>query len=108
VLVHYVALTVEKPKFVSFSELAKVGAALQKQVSRDFSPWWGVKGIVSVFATLEDVPLGYWPVIVTEKVPGTHGYHEDKSGQPFSLVQAGDSWSLIASHETLEMLADPF
>ena len=107
-LVHYVALTVESPKFVSFSELAKVGAALQKQVSRDFSPWWGVKGIVSVFATLEDVPLGYWPVIVIEKVPGTHGYHEDKSGQPFSLVQAGDSWSLIASHETLEMLADPF
>jgi len=103
-----VALTVENPKFVAFSELAKVGAALQKQVSRDFSPRWGINGIVSAFATLEDVPVGYWPVIVTEHVPGTHGYHEDKSGQPISFVGAGDSWSLIASHETLEMLADPF
>jgi len=108
VLIHYVALTVEKPKLVSFSELTKVGAALQKQVSRDFGPLWGIHGIVSAFATPEDVPLGYWPVIVTEKVHGSPGYHEDSSGQPFSLVQAGDSWSLIASHETLEMLADPF
>jgi len=103
-----VALTVEKPKLVSLSELTKVGAALQKQVTRDFSPLWGIHGIVSAFATPEDVPLGYWPVIVTEKVHGAPGYHQDNSGMPFSLVQAGDSWSLIASHETLEMLADPF
>jgi len=108
VLIHYVALTVEKPKLVSLSELTKVGAALQKQVARDFSPLWGIHGIVSAFATPEDVPLGYWPVIVTEKVHGAPGYHQDNSGMPFSLVQAGKSWSLIASHETLEMLADPF
>jgi hypothetical protein len=108
VLIHYVALTVERPKVVSLSELTKVGAALQKQVSRDFAPLWGVHGIVSAFATPEDVPLGYWPVIVTERLQGSPGYHEDKSGQPFALVEAGNSWSLTASHETLEMLADPF
>jgi hypothetical protein len=34
--------------------------------------------------------------------------HEDKNGQPFALVQFSDDWPLTASHETLEMLADPF
>jgi hypothetical protein len=36
------------------------------------------------------------------------GIHLDKDGQPFALVEFTDSWQLTASHETLEMLADPF
>jgi hypothetical protein len=32
----------------------------------------------------------------------------DEQGQPYALVEIGDEWSLTASHETLEMLADPF
>ena len=65
---------------------------------------------VSAFDTLESVPVDYWPVIVTDNVdqPGAAGYHTDQNGQPFSLVEADDSWQLTASHETLEMLADPF
>jgi hypothetical protein len=107
-LVTHVALTVEKDKLVSTAELMRVGAALQKQVSRDFAHVWGVHATVSAFGKMEDVPLGYWPVIVTASVNGAAGYHEDKNGQPFALVEAGPSWSLTASHEALEMLADPF
>ena len=40
--------------------------------------------------------------------PGAAGVHEDKDGQPFALIAMSDSWSLTASHEMLEMLADPF
>jgi len=39
------------------------------------------------------------------------GVHEDRDGQPFALITASsdiDVWSLTASHETLEMLVDPF
>jgi hypothetical protein len=45
------------------------------------------------------------------QTPGADGIHEDKNGQPFALVSASfniDEWSLTASHETLEMLVDPF
>ena len=65
---------------------------------------------MSGFAKLEDVPTDYWPVIIRDdiKTPGAAGVHEDKNGQPFALVQFSDAWSLTASHETLEMLADPF
>ena len=107
-LVKHLALTVEKDGLVGAPELMKVAAALQKQVTRDFAPVWDVHATVSAFAKLEDVPVGYWPVIVAASVNGAAGYHEDKNGQPFALVEVGPSWSLTASHETLEMLADPF
>jgi hypothetical protein len=65
---------------------------------------------VDAFPTLEDVPIGYWPILVQEDIntPGAAGVHLDKDGQPFALVQMSNSWSLTASHEMLEMLADPF
>ena len=95
---------------ITSSELTKVAAALQKQATRDFGPVWGIQASVSAFAKLEDLPTDYWPVIVRDdiKTPGAAGVHEDKNGQPFALVQYDPDWSLTASHETFEMLADPF
>src|SRR6266566_458761 len=91
------------------SNLTRVAAALQKQVTRDFSPIWEVDATVDAFASLEDVPLGYWPIIISKDSPDfALGYHTDKQGQPFSLVRFTANWSLTASHECLEMLADPF
>ncbi len=95
---------------ISASELALVSAALQKQATRDFGPTWGVPCTVDSFARLEDVPVGYWPIVVMTDInqPGAAGVHSDQQGQPFALVQYSNSWSLTASHECLEMLADPF
>jgi hypothetical protein len=95
---------------IAASDLTRVAAALQKQVTRDFGPIWSVQADVSAFAKLEDVPTDYWPVIVEDdiKTPGAAGIHEDRDGQPFALVQFSNEWSLTASHETLEMLCDPF
>lgn len=104
-----VALVAETNQVTS-SQLTKVAAALQKQATRDFGPIWNVEANVSGFATLEDVPTDYWPVIVKDDIgqPGAAGVHEDNNGQPFALVQYSNDWSLTASHETLEMLCDPF
>lgn len=65
---------------------------------------------MTAFDKLESVPVDYWPVILRDDInePGAAGYHTDDHGQPFSLVQADASWPLTTSHETLEMLADPF
>jgi hypothetical protein len=108
-LPHQVAL-VSDTASVTFSDLSSVAAALQKQATRDFGPAWNVQGTVSAFDALESVPVDYWPVIIRDDIaePGAAGYHTDDNGQPFSLVQADDTWQLTASHETLEMLADPF
>jgi len=93
---------------IPIQEILRVASALQKQVTRDFAPVWNARATVDGFAGLDEVPLGYWPVIVVKDVQGAAGFHTDKNGQPFSLVEMGSSWSLTASHEVLEMLGDPF
>jgi hypothetical protein len=95
---------------IDFSQASIVAAALNKQVARDFGPPWEVDATVSAFDKLESVPVDYWPVIIRDDInePGAAGFHTDDNGQPFSLVQADDSWTLTSSHEVLEMLADPF
>jgi hypothetical protein len=92
------------------ADVARVAAALQRQATRDFAPLWDVPATVDAFPQLENVPVGYWPLIVETDIntPGAAGVHEDKNGQPFALISMSDSWSLTASHEMLEMLADPF
>jgi hypothetical protein len=82
---------------VPVKDVARIAAALQKQVTRDFVPAWQVPAKVDGFSALEDVPVGYWPVIVVEDVQGAAGVHLYNDGQPFALVEAGDSWSLTAS-----------
>jgi hypothetical protein len=91
-------------------DVARVAAALQRQASRDFGPIWGVTATVDAFPTLRRVPLGYWPMVVRDDIgmPGAGGVHLDEDGQPFALIRMSDSWSLTASHEMLEMLADPW
>ena len=93
---------------LSMSELTKVASALSKQVTRDFTPIWKVNATVDAFATLEDVPSDYWPIMVVANVEDAAGFHDDEHGQPFALVEFDSDWSLTASHECLEMLADPF
>jgi hypothetical protein len=101
---------VSETERISFSELSRVSAALQKQAIRDLAPVWDIQATVDAFGDLEDVPVGTWPIIIEEDIdlPGAAGVHEDSDGQPFSLVTAEEGWSLTASHELVEMLVDPF
>ena len=108
-LPHQVALVSDTP-VINFSNVSRMSAALQKQATRDLAPVWGVSATVDAFERLEDVPIGYWPIIILDDIqaPGAAGYHTDDNGQPFALVQASTGWPLTASHECLEMLVDPF
>jgi hypothetical protein len=88
-----------------------VAAALQKQVVDDFGPIWNIQATVSAFNNVKDIPLGYWPIVIQDKIgmKGAGGFH-DKKGQPFAKVLYDPStpvWTVAASHELLEMLADP-
>lgn len=101
---------VSQSKHVSADALMRGSAALQKQVVRDFAPIWEMSATVDAFGKLKDVPLGYWPIIIQDNIhqSGAAGIHLDKGGQPYALVQYSPDWVLTASHEVLEMLADPF
>jgi len=55
-------------KKIKTSDLTKVGAALQKQAIKDVAPIWEVKASVDVFDNIQDVPIGYWPVMVMDQI----------------------------------------
>jgi hypothetical protein len=109
--VHHVALVSESNR-VKMSDLMRISAALQQQATRDLAPIWQITATVDAFDKLEDVPDGYWPMIIKDNIgqPGAAGVHMDKDGQPFALISSGnsiDECSLTASHEMCEMLVDP-
>lgn len=107
-LVRHVALVAEGAPSVKFDRVVAVAAALQKQVTRDFGPLWGVHATVDPFHKLDHVPVGYWIVALHDQIEGSlEGYHQDPDGHPSAVVKADGEWSITASHETLEMLADP-
>ena len=108
-ILRHVAIVSETSN-ITFDELTRVSAALQKQAIRDLAPVWDVQATVDAFARLEDVPVGTWPIIIEEDIhtDGAAGIHEDDDGQPFALVTAEPGWSLTTSHELIEMLVDPF
>jgi len=91
---------------IKFNDVAQVSAAIQKQIIRDFSPIWTIEATIDPFPTPDDVPVGYWPIFIVDTFE-KGGQHKTVNNQPFGLVAAGKSWSLAASHEALEMLADP-
>jgi hypothetical protein len=95
---------------VPMNELSRIAAALQRQTIRDFAPLWDLQATIDAFEELDDIPVGYWPVVIAEDIghAGITGIHLDERNQPFALVQRTRSWSLTASHEVLEILADPF
>jgi hypothetical protein len=113
--------------------LLQVTAALQKQITRDFMPIWGINATVDAFADLTSVPSDYQHVTLFND-PGElareleaqvgeqpaarliddferdamMGIHLNAlTRQPFALVKATDAWTVVLSHEVLEMLADP-
>ncbi|HTW56883.1 MAG TPA: hypothetical protein VMD99_02005 [Terriglobales bacterium] len=98
------------------AEVIPVVAALQQQVTNDFRPVWGTD------AELKMIPQGaqplngsWWLVILDDSdQAGALGYHDlTPDGLPMGKVfaasdlKSGTSWSVTASHELLEMLADP-
>ena len=97
-------------------EVKKVVAALQKQVSRDFAPAWGIDAELRLVAKGSKPAAGEWWLAILDDADqaGALGYHDLTSkGLPLGKVFAktdknyGEQWSVTASHELLEMLADP-
>ncbi|MFZ0208493.1 MAG: hypothetical protein WAL59_20705 [Roseiarcus sp.] len=111
-LIRQLALVSESTQ-IPRGDVLKVSAAIQKQATRDLSPIWEISATVDPFDKLEDVPTGYWTLLIKDDIQtsGAAGIHEDNNGQPFALITASadiNEWSITASHEALEMLVDPF
>jgi len=132
-LTDHIAL-VSLTREISTRDLLVAGAAVQKQLTRDFIPMWGLPATLDTFDDLASVPSDYHPVVVFSDPDELAGQIEVAVGaeytaqliddferdrlsglhlnaftrQPFALVEASDAWSVTISHEVLEMIADPY
>src|ERR1700712_1847451 len=108
-LTHNLAL-VSTSKRTKAADVATTASAIQKQATRDLGPIWGIQATVDYFQDLDSVPVGYWPIVICDKLdaPGALGYHTDSHNQPISFVEADETWQLTCSHEAMEMLVDPW
>ena len=119
---------------ISMRNVLQAAAAVQKQITRDFVPFWGLQATVDVFEDLESVPSDYYPVVLFGDPDELVGRLEFAVGreyaeqliddferdqmaglhlnaftrQPFALVEVNDAWSVVLSHEVLELIADPY
>lgn len=112
-------LNVDVPQ-VTLADMKKVAAALTKQCRRDFAmpapAGYGVSASVRVIKNASDAKPWEWvlALISHPDVAGALGYH-DQTAQGLPLlkifplldIQDGSPWSVTASHEVLESLADP-
>jgi hypothetical protein len=98
------------------AEVTPVVAALQQQVTNDFRPVWGTDAELTMIPQGTQPPTGSWWLVILDDSDqaGALGYHDlTPDGLPIGKVfaasdlKAGMSWSVTASHELLEMLADP-
>jgi hypothetical protein len=101
---------------VSDTDVQKYTAALQKQVTRDWAPIWGVDASLHFVPKSQTPSPEHWQLAVldTSDEADALGYHDiTKSGLPLgkafakSDLLAGASVSVTISHELLEMLGDP-
>jgi hypothetical protein len=105
--VHHVALINKSSAKIPFATLDKVAQALQIQLDRDFTPIWGRRAQVSALAPSEPTPASAWPIRIVDAPVGGLGIHLDRAHRPYAQVKPTSDWSVTASHELLEMLADP-
>ena len=107
---------INESKLVTAVEVQAAAAALQRQVSEHFAPAWGVDAALSfVAAGAKPLPGSWWLVILDDSdQAGALGYHDlTDEAMPLGKVfvktaqDAGVKWTVTASHELLELLADP-
>ena len=98
------------------ADVARAVQALQVQVTRDFRPAWGIDAELAFIPSSATAPKGTWQLVILDDSDqaGALGYHDlTEDGLPIGKVFAktdltyGNQWTVTASHELLELLADP-
>jgi hypothetical protein len=101
---------------VKDADVVTVVAALQAQVHDHFAPAWGIDADLEIVPKGVKPPPGAWWLIILDDADqaGALGFHDvTDDGLPMGKVfartttRAGGMWTVTASHELLEMLADP-
>lgn len=107
---------INESKLLAPAEVHAAVAALQRQASEHFAPAWGVDATLAMVAAGAKPAAGSWWLVILDDSDqaGALGYHDlTDEAMPLGKVfvktakDAGVKWTVTASHELLELLADP-
>ncbi len=102
---------------ISDAEVQATLPALQAQITDDFGPLWHTGATLVLTARGATAPAGAWQLAILDDSDqaGALGYHDlTRDGLPLAKAfaatarAAGTPWTVVASHELLEMLGDPY
>jgi hypothetical protein len=101
---------------LSDDDVAAAVPALQSQIHNHFAPEWGIDADLYFVRPGENPPQDAWwlDILDDPDAPNTAGRHElSPEGRPYGKIfvkydqSLNIPWTVVASHELLEMLADP-
>ena len=67
-------------------------AAIQKQITRDFTPYWGLRVTVDAFEDLESVPSDYHPIVVFTASATTEAASDTAGADRRDRAMPGAPW----------------
>ena len=69
-------------------KIISMAAAIQAQVTEDFTPVWEIAASVSFFASQSDVPPDYGRIMIVDVLPNpcAEGYHLDNNTFPMPML----------------------
>ncbi len=108
---------------ISFYDLEKAVKAVEFQIVNHVQPFWnkdiytGLNATLKAYSSLNAVPFGSWVVTIDDSIDvDSYGYHyileQDEKyapkGTPYARLKFDKIWSLILSHEVIELLLNPY
>lgn len=108
---------------IQFYDLQKAVQALQIQIQLHVKQYWNLNvyryldAEIKAYSSLQGVPFGSWVVLIEDKIDtDSYGYHylQEKAqfyaplNTPYAKIKYSDNWTLILSHEVIELLLNPF
>jgi len=98
---------VSQSRAIGLRDTTRAAAAIQRQVLAHLYPAWGIAASIGAFFRVEDVPLGYWAVLVRDDLdPADAGVHQFEAGR-FGVATGTTAWSESVSAVVLDLLVNP-
>jgi len=100
---------ISRVQSVTLAQVSRVAAALAQQVTQHVCPAWELPApVVQAYPSLGDVPQAFGVLFLMADIADAFfGFHRTVDGRPVAFVRNGETWSLYASHEAVEMTIDP-
>ncbi len=100
---------VSRVSTVTLAQVTRVAAALAQPLNQQVCPAWTPSPIVvQAYPSLADVPQPFGVLLLMADIAnGFFGFHRTLDGRSVAFVRNGETWSLHASHEAIEMAVDP-